>query len=744
MKDQTKTRQTLIGELASLKERIAELEQSELKGKQADEALLEFEAKLKEAEETYRNIFMNSQTGLFRTEIETGIMLEANDSLARFAGFENREALLSSNFNIAERYVHPDARKKMLAIIKEQGQCDNYETRFRRNDGSVIWIRLSTKLVPDKGWLEGVAEDITAGKLAEDALRESEEKYRILFENASEAIFVAQDGKVVFLNPTTAIVTGYSNKEFVSRPFVDFIHQDDRNMVMERYVRRLNGEDIPRRYSFRILHKNGGFRWVELDTVLINWKGRPATLNFLTDITERKRVEETLQKSEERYRSLVENAHEAILVIQDGIIKFVNTRAIESFGYSVQEFLSIPVFELVHPEDRNVVIERYLQKINGDTTPTRHTYRSILKGGHIAWIEISSVLIDWEGRPATLNLITDITERKQAEEKLRESQERLLKEQKFTQLLLDTSPAFIVAIDFDGKTLMMNRSLLDALEYTAEQIKGTDYLTNFVPEEDRMKLAKVFQEIIQKGNMTINENRIISRSGRIYLVEWHGRSVTREKGSSNIFVGVGLDITDRKNSMDQLRKALGGTVQAIALVVESKDPYTAGHQRRVADISRAIATEMGLSPDRIEGIRMAGIIHDIGKVSVPAEILSMPRKLTDLEFSLIKTHAQSGYEILKDIEFPWPIARMVLEHHERMNGSGYPNGLTGDKLLPESRILAVADVVEAMATYRPYRAALGLSAALEEIAKNRGILYDPEAVDACLRLFREKGFLIKG
>jgi putative nucleotidyltransferase with HDIG domain len=196
--------------------------------------------------------------------------------------------------------------------------------------------------------------------------------------------------------------------------------------------------------------------------------------------------------------------------------------------------------------------------------------------------------------------------------------------------------------------------------------------------------------------------------------------------------------------MDQLRKALGGTVQAIALVVESKDPYTAGHQRRVADISRAIATEMGLSPDRIEGIRMAGIIHDIGKVSVPAEILSMPRKLTDLEFSLIKTHAQSGYEILKDIEFPWPIARMVLEHHERMNGSGYPNGLTGDKLLPESRILAVADVVEAMATYRPYRAALGLSAALEEIAKNRGILYDPEAVDACLRLFREKGFSIKG
>jgi len=203
------------------------------------------------------------------------------------------------------------------------------------------------------------------------------------------------------------------------------------------------------------------------------------------------------------------------------------------------------------------------------------------------------------------------------------------------------------------------------------------------------------------------------------------------------------DVTDRKDSMDRMRKALGGTVQAIVAVVESKDPYTAGHQRRVADISCAIAAEMGLSADRIEGIRMAGIIHDIGKISVPTEILSMPRKLTDVEFSLMQTHAQSGYAILKDIEFPWPIARIVLEHHERMDGSGYPNGLVGDQILLESRILAVADVVEAMATHRPYRPALGLGKALEEITQNKGVLYDPEVVEACLRLFIEKCYKIK-
>jgi HD-GYP domain-containing protein (c-di-GMP phosphodiesterase class II) len=149
---------------------------------------------------------------------------------------------------------------------------------------------------------------------------------------------------------------------------------------------------------------------------------------------------------------------------------------------------------------------------------------------------------------------------------------------------------------------------------------------------------------------------------------------------------------------------------------------------------------MNLPIDQIDGIRMVAIIHDLGKISVPAEILSKPKKLTALEFSLIKTHSQSGYDILKDIDFPWPVARTVLEHHERMNGSGYPNGLTGDNLLMESRILAVADVVESMASHRPYRPSLGIDAALEEIEKNRGKLYDTGAVDACLRVFREKGY----
>jgi HD-GYP domain-containing protein (c-di-GMP phosphodiesterase class II) len=194
-------------------------------------------------------------------------------------------------------------------------------------------------------------------------------------------------------------------------------------------------------------------------------------------------------------------------------------------------------------------------------------------------------------------------------------------------------------------------------------------------------------------------------------------------------------------TMERLRKALKETIQAISMTVEARDPYTAGHQRRVADLSAAMAAEMGLPLDAIEGMRMAGLIHDLGKILVPAEILNKASRLTEIEFNLVKTHSQSGYDILKGIEFPWPIARMVLEHHERVDGSGYPNGLTGDALLLESRILAVADVVESMASHRPYRPAIGLEPALEEIVRNRGVLYDPEAVDACVNVFR-KGYML--
>lgn len=197
-----------------------------------------------------------------------------------------------------------------------------------------------------------------------------------------------------------------------------------------------------------------------------------------------------------------------------------------------------------------------------------------------------------------------------------------------------------------------------------------------------------------------------------------------------------------RESEKKLRTSLLDSISAIAATVEMRDLYTAGHQRRVAQIATAIARLMGLPEAQIEGLYLACVVHDVGKIKIPAEILSKPGKLTALEFSLIKQHAQAGYEILKEVNFPWPIAQFVQQHHERMDGSGYPQGLKGEAILPEARILGVADVIEAMASHRPYRPGLGIDAALSEISNHRGTLYDPEVVDAALVLFREKEFLL--
>jgi len=208
-----------------------------------------------------------------------------------------------------------------------------------------------------------------------------------------------------------------------------------------------------------------------------------------------------------------------------------------------------------------------------------------------------------------------------------------------------------------------------------------------------------------------------------------------------------IEIENRKQmqqelqqSFESLKKAMHSTIQAISMTVEKRDPYTSGHQQRVAILAKNIAVELGLTKSQIECIYMAAAIHDIGKISLPAEILVKPIALSDIEINLIQTHAQAGFDILKGIEFPWAIADIVLQHHERMDGSGYPLGLAGDEIVLEARIICVADVVETMASHRPYRPSVGMDKALEEIANNRGILYDPQVVDACLRLFKEKDF----
>jgi PAS domain S-box-containing protein/putative nucleotidyltransferase with HDIG domain len=280
----------------------------------------------------------------------------------------------------------------------------------------------------------------------------------------------------------------------------------------------------------------------------------------------------------------------------------------------------------------------------------------------------------------------------------------------------------------------------------SKEILTSKSFTDFIhPDDLNMVVDHHIKRIKGEEVPPVYSFRVIGQDGTVIwceinaaVIQWKGKPATL------VFLN---NITERKlaegelqQTLDSLKNAVGATIQVMVSAVEMRDPYTSGHQIRSANLACAIATEMGLAQEKIDGIRMAGSIHDIGKLSIPAETLSKPTKLTDIEFSLIKEHSQKGYEILKDVESPWPLAQIVSQHHERMNGSGYPRNLKGEEILMEARIMAVSDVVEAMASHRPYRPGLGMDSALVEIEKNRGILYDNTVANACLRLFREKGY----
>jgi PAS domain S-box-containing protein len=295
-----------------------------------------------------------------------------------------------------------------------------------------------------------------------------------------------------------------------------------------------------------------------------------------------------------------------------------------------------------------------------------------------------------------------------------------------------------------GQFLEVNQAMEEITGYSREELLRMDIGDLRLSSED----GSLFDNEVSPADWKATwELRLKQKNGTQILIAKTIVAIRFESGSIQFYDGIIEDITVRKqaqlqvqNSLEQLQKTIKEIIQAMAYIGEVRDPYTAGHQRRVALLSCAISRVIHLPEEQYEGLNMAATVHDIGKILVPADILSKPGKLTKPEFDMLKDHTKIGFEILKNIEFPWPIANIVLQHHERMNGTGYPSGLSGEQIIIEARILAVADVVEAMSSHRPYRPALGIQKALEEISRNKGILYDSRAVDACIQLFVEKGY----
>lgn len=304
----------------------------------------------------------------------------------------------------------------------------------------------------------------------------------------------------------------------------------------------------------------------------------------------------------------------------------------------------------------------------------------------------------------------------------------------------------VFLIEFN-RIVYVNRCLAAIFGYEPDEMIGMDQRTMVVPEDLEYAEDKL-RDLFELGVSSIQlEFRGRRKDGGTVILE--GESRTIELHGRTMAVGMFTNITQKREaeqkeieSAERLKRVFHQTVELVAAIGELRDPYTHGHERRVAELAAAIAMQIGLDAQAVEGVRVASYLHNIGNVGIPAEILVKPSRLSALEFEMVRAHAQAGYEIITQVDFPWPVAEIVRQHHERLDGSGYPQHLKGNEILLEARILAVADTLEAMCSHRPYRPALGIDRALAEIESNRGKLYDPVAVDACLVLFREKGYAL--
>ena len=521
-------------------------------------------------------------------------------------------------------------------------------------------------------------------------------------------------------------------------------------------------------------------------------------LSMELGIRARKAAEKALRESEEKFRALVESTSDWIWEISElGIYTYASPRVYGLLGYGANEVIGKTPFDLMPADEaermRSVLAAIMKEKKSFWLLENTHLH----KDGRLVIMESSGVpIIDgWGVLKGYRGIDRDITERKLAESTLRRlnralkalsaGNHALVRSRNEGELIQgicraitdgNTYPLAWVgrAVQDANKTIQPVAAAGTAQAYADElRLNWDERPSGRGPTGTAIRTGKVqiAQNIAQDPSMDpwreqaaryglassialpLRENGQVTGALTLYAAEPNAFDAEEiallEELAEDLSFGFDTLHTrierdrafeERRQYAEQLRASLEEALQAIAATVEKRDPYTAGHQRRVAQLAVDISREMGLLEDKVHGIRLACIVHDLGKIHIPAEILSKPATLSEIEYSLIKTHTQTGFDILKEIAFPWPIAQTVLQHHERLDGSGYPQGLKADEIILEARILAVADVVEAMSSHRPYRPGLGLDAALEEIRGNRGILYDANAVDACIRLFRERQY----
>jgi PAS domain S-box-containing protein len=623
-------------------------------------------------------------------------------------------------------------------------------------------------------------QDVTEKKCAEERLGVSELRYRRLFETTQDGILIldALEGKITDVNPFLIEMLGYSREEFIGKrlweigPFKDIEASQEslKELQTKGYVRyenlpleTKNGYQISVEFVSNIYEINGDrviqcnvrditkrkhaedVLAIARDELEARVQERTSQLSktneeLVMEMAERKLAEEELRQSEVHYRELADSIADVFFAL-DNELKYTywNKASEKLTGVVAKEALGKHFFS-VFPEND---VTRKLQNMYQEVIKTNESqvYVTEYPGVQKLIHEISV----YPSNGGVTVFVKDITDRKQAEDALKTSVEALMASEKRYSTIFESAAEGILIIDFEKEHFKYSNPAINRmLGYSQEEFKNMN--SNDIYSKDPIKNA-----VTEIGKGVFGEETLESgipclrKDGGILYVDINTTQVLLDgiKCSVSFFTNVTerkLAEEGKKRNIEKLLKVMGDTIKAMAMTVEIKDPYTSSHQQRVSKLATCIAQEMGLTNEQIKGISIAGTIHDIGKMYVPSEILSKPGKLNAVEFALVKMHSQAGYDILKIIEFPWPVAQTVLQHHERMDGSGYPDHLSGKAIILEARIIAVADVVEAIASRRPYRAALGIDKALEEISQQKGALYDSDVVDACLTLFNEKGF----
>lgn len=618
-------------------------------------------------------------------------------------------------------------------------------------DGSNGWMWVRGEAEKDSEGniiaLWGAAQDITAYKRIELETKQSEERFQLLFNKAPIGYQSLDfDGYFIEVNQQWLSTLGYSKEEVIGKWFGDFLCPEYVEGFRKRFPLFKSQGYI--HSEFEMMTKDGNRLYMAFEGKIgYDMDGKfKQTHCVLQDITNQRKAEKALIESEERYKYLFENSGVGVgYYTVDGNIISYNKKALEYIGGKLEDYVGKSIRDIFPKENADEFLARI--EIAVSSGQSQQYEDSMVTSTGLKWFsstitKVTNIVGDVIG----IQIVSlDITQRKKTEHELG----RIMAQ---NQRILDNLQDSYFQADLAGKITVVNPQALSMFGYlSASELVGQSATLLYADVENRNRML---EELKQNGFVNDLVVKGCRKDGETFWVSMNVQFVKDEKGTILGTEGLVRDITDRITmqneielqrdnliaSNEKLAHLLEQSVNSISKIGELRDTYTAGHQRRVKDLSCAIAKELGLSNEAITNLAYGALIHDIGKINVPTEILNKPGRISNIEFQIIQTHVEHGFNIAKGIDFPEAISVMVHQHHERLDGSGYPLGLSGDQIIMESRILAVSDVVEAMTSHRPYRPALGIDAALEEILKFRGLKYDDVVVDTCIELIRDKGF----